>query len=209
MTGLLAARLAQPVDPDRARDAARDILADRRYRSDPAPRPLRGPLRWLGRRLESVLDKIAAVLRPIPGWMWLALGVALIAATVWRIVVVARRRRVGGERARRMHLDGPTPTEDPDVLERDADDAEQRGDLARAIRLRFRAGLVRLGDRGAIAYRPSVTTDEVRRTLGSETFADLARTFDGVTYGRRDARRPDVDAARRDWPRVLEDGGRR
>ncbi len=77
------------------------------------------------------------------------------------------------------------------------------------MRLRFRAGLLRLGDKGAIRYRPSVTTGEVRRTLSSTTFDDLAGTFEAVTYGGRTAAQPDVDDARRAWPRVLEETGRR
>ena len=103
----------------------------------------------------------------------------------------------------------PDDAEDPDDLERAADAAERDGDLARALRLRFRAGLLRLGDRGAIRYRPSVTTGEVRRTLGSRRFDDLAGTFEAVTYGGRPAERPDVDASRREWPSVLEEAGRR
>jgi Domain of unknown function (DUF4129) len=95
--------------------------------------------------------------------------------------------------------------EDPDALERAADAAELAGDLDVAVRLRFRAGLLRLGGRGAIRYRPSVTTNEVRRVLGSETFDQLAETFDGIAYGGRDAVPPDVDAARREWPRVVAD----
>ncbi len=70
-------------------------------------------------------------------------------------------------------------------------------------------GLLRLGDRGAIRYRPSVTTGEVRRALDSHRFDDLAGTFEAVTYGGRAADPPDVDAARREWPHVLEESGRR
>src|SRR5262249_16511503 len=99
--------------------------------------------------------------------------------------------------------------EDPDALERAADEAERDGDLDRAVRLRFRAGLLRLGDRGAIAYRPSVTTGGIRRVLGSRTFDELAQTFEAVTYGGQAAQHPDVDAARREWPRVLEETKRR
>ena len=90
-----------------------------------------------------------------------------------------------------------------------ADAAERAGRLDAAVRLRFRAGLLRLGDRGAIRYRPSVTTNEVRRVLGSETFDELARTFDAIAYGGRDAEPPDVDAARREWPRVVAGAAKR
>jgi hypothetical protein len=68
--------------------------------------------------------------------------------------------------------------------------------------------LLRLGTRGAIRYRPSVSTNEVRRVLGSETFDELARTFDAVAYGGRKAHPPDVDAARREWPGVVSGAGK-
>ena len=41
------------------------------------------------------------------------------------------------------------------------------------------------------------------------TFDDLAGTFEAVTYGGRTAKPPDVERARREWPRVLEATGRR
>lgn len=197
---------AQQVDPDAARRAAQHILSDRRYHRDPAPRPLRGPLEWLGERFQSIANSIADVLRPVPGFVWLALALAIAAAVVARIVVIAKRRSVGPPEAGAgaFAFDGDE-CEDPAELERLAVEAEQAGDLARAVRLRFRAGLLRLGERGVIEYRPSLTTTEVRRAIGSETFDDLAGTFERVAYGRQDADAPDVDAARRDWPRVLDE----
>jgi hypothetical protein len=159
--------------------------------------------------MQTVGDWIGRVLRPVPGWVWLTLAIAVVAAIAARIVVVSRRRRVTGTGRGRSHTLADAEAEDPGALERDADDAERRGDLERAIRLRFRAGLLRLGDRGAITYRPSVTTGEVRRVLGSETFDELAGTFEGIAYGGRAAGPPDIDAARRQWPRVLDETGRR
>jgi hypothetical protein len=107
-------------------------------------------------------------------------------------------RGAADRRARGQTVSGAA-SEDPAELERAADAAERAGQLDVAVRLRFRAGLLRLGNRGAIRYRPSVTTNEVRRVLGSETFDELARTFDAVAYGGRDAGPPDVDAARREF----------
>lgn len=209
MSAFHGMRAAQAIDPDAARGAARDILRDRRFHRDPAPRPLRGPLQWLGDRLQTVGEWVARVLRPVPGFVWLGLAIAVVAAVVARIIVLSRRRHVTGDRHGGASPAVDTAPEDPGALDREADDAERRGDLERAVRLRFRAGLLRLGDRGAITYRPSVTTREVRRALGSDTFDDLARTFEAVAYGGRAARPPDVDAARREWPRVLDDAGHR
>ncbi len=200
----------QAIDPDAARRAAQHILSDRRYHRDPAPRPLRGPLEWLGARLQSVGNVIGDVLRPVPGIVWVALALGIVAAVIARIVVVARRRRVGPPGAAFGGVAfGDDEGEDPVELERLANAAERAGDLTRAVRLRFRAGLLRLGERGAITYRPSLTTTEVRHALGSETFDDLARTFERVAYGGQDANAPDLEAARRGWPRVLDEAKRR
>jgi hypothetical protein len=199
----MTARPAQQVDPVAARDAARDILSDRRFRSEPAPRPLRGVLDWIGDRLRPVVEWIGRVLGHVPGWVWLGLAFAAVLAIVARVVVGGNRRRVttAGSRDGKAARDRP---EDPAALERAADEAERAGNLERALRLRFRAGLLRLGARGAIRYRPSVTTGEVRRALGSETFDELAGTFEAVAYGGQPAAPPDIDAARREWPHVLE-----
>jgi len=203
-------RTTPAVDPDAARRDAQHILSDRRFRSSPTPRPLRGPLRWLGDRIESVFGPIGRWLGLVPGWLWLvALGVVVAAVAVVAVIASRRRhRRVARAPAGKPFVTAAEDSEDPSELERAADAAERDGDLARALRLRFRAGLLRLGDRGAIRYRPSVTTGEVRRTLASPRFDDLAGTFEAVTYGGRRAGRPDVDASRREWPRVLEEAGR-
>ena len=195
-------RFCQTVDPAAAQREAQRILSDGRFHASPAPRPFRGPVQWVGDRVSSLFDWLGRL--PIPGFVWIAIALAILAVIIARIITVARRRAVthapAGGRVR-----GPTEdeSEDPDLLERAADKAERDGDLARALRLRFRAGLLRLGARGAIDYRPSLTTSEVRRALGSETFNDLARTFENVAYGGGLAASNDVDAARRDWPRVL------
>jgi Domain of unknown function (DUF4129) len=202
-------RSAAPVDPDAARREAQHILSDRRFRSSSAPRPLRGPLRWLGDRLESVFRPVGRFLSSIPLAVWLAIGAVVVALVVWVVVRAVRTRvPVAAKNAARRGASVDL-REDPDALEAAADAAERDGDLERAVRLRFRAGLLRLGSRGAIRYRPSVTTGEVRRTLQSTRFDDLAGTFEAVTYGGRTADAPDVAAARREWPQVLEESGRR
>ena len=62
---------------------------------------------------------------------------------------------------------------------------------------------MRLDARGAITFRPSISTHEVRRALRSEDFDALAATFDDVIYGGRAARTDDVAAARERWPAVV------
>ncbi|MBW3626759.1 MAG: DUF4129 domain-containing protein, partial [Actinobacteria bacterium] len=99
-------------------------------------------------------------------------------------------------------------SEDPVQLERSADEAERAGDLALAVRLRFRAGLVRLDRAGALRLRPSLTTGAVTRAVPSETLVRLATDFDEIAYGGRPAAPGDVAASRTGWPRVLAEARR-
>jgi hypothetical protein len=196
------------VDPDAARDTARHIVSGRQYRSAPTPRPFRKPLNWLGDRLHGIVDWFGRVLDSLP-WLFLFVLALVVAIAAITYVVVTARARRGGIGAPRGA--SPIPgeeSEDPDELERLADTAERDGRLDHALRLRFRAGLLRLGDRGAIRYRPSLTTNEVRRALGSESFDELARAFEAVAYGGRDAVPPDLEVARRTWPEIVANAGK-
>jgi hypothetical protein len=199
----VSSRLSAAVDPDSARGVARGILGRRQFHSSHTPRPLRKPLNWLGDRLTGVTHWVGRVLSHLPAALLFLLALVAVALAVVFIISKVRANRGRADlRTRGRDTDG-TEAEDPVELERAADAAERAGDLDVAVRLRFRAGLLRLGARGAIRYRSSVTTNEVRGVLGSETFDELARTFDAVAYGGRDAAPPDVDAARREWPRVV------
>jgi hypothetical protein len=99
-------------------------------------------------------------------------------------------------------------SEDPGDLEREADRAERSGDLETALRLRFRAGLLRLGRARVLPERPSLRTFEARRALRNPRFDGLARDFDEVVYGGRSPQPADVETARAEWPRVLEEARR-
>ena len=72
-----------------------------------------------------------------------------------------------------------------------------------ALRLRFRAGLLRLGRARVLPLRPSLRTREARRALRSSRFDRLARDFDEVVYGGRSPSAADVETARTEWPRVV------
>lgn len=191
--------------PAQARQEARHILGERRFRGTSLPRPFHRFFSWLADRFHFVAR----------GWDWLAARVGgahilwVIVGAIVLLAAVALGTRLAKRRTevealglghRRLGR-----SEDPTDLERLADEAERRGDLEVALRLRFRAGLLRLGRARALPLRPSLRTREARRALGNARFDRLARDFDEVVYGRRPARAEDIAAAREEWPRVLGD----
>jgi hypothetical protein len=192
------------MDAATARQQAAHILAERRFHRHEAPRPFRGLLHALSRIFEPLVRALGDLFgQPAIGWPLTAVIVAAALLLVAQRVRVGARAglRGGGERA-------PRPV-DPARLEREADEAERRGDLERAIRLRFRAGLLRLDRARAIELEASTTSGAVSRRLRSRDFDDVAASFDAVVYGRRAPRGEDVELSRAGWTRVLAAAGGR
>jgi len=188
-----------------ARDDAQAILAEGRFATGDQPRARRtlgDRVRdWIADRFDE-LDELV----PGPGGVVLALlgllvlGVAaVLTSRVTGRLQLEPEARSRGSRGRAA---------DPSALERNAAAAEAAGDYAAGVRLRFAAGLMRLDAAQAIRLRPSLTTGQVGRALGSERFDALATTFDEVAYGGRLAHSADAEAAREAWPRVLQEAGR-
>jgi hypothetical protein len=186
-----------------ARRRARAVLSEGRFH-ERVPQPLKRPLQRLGDWLEGIWFSLPG--GPSGRWAWAIVAVALVTALVSLRGI--RRGRSAAERAAAPGALGGPP-EGPGAFERLADEAERAGDPAAAVRLRFRAGLMRLGEREAIPYRPSLTTAEARRRLRSEPFDRLAADFDAIAYGGREARDEDVRAARSGWSDVLARVGAR
>jgi hypothetical protein len=201
----LAARgSADAADPAASRAEAGEILDERRFRGSESPRPLRRLLDWLGDRLEPLGDPFRSVAERTPGGnlvLWLAVAAAVLLTVTLVSARSARRRAAALElRSRAVAAEGrPRAAE----VERAAADAERRGEWERALRLRFRAGLLRLDEQRVLAYRESLTSGEAARRLRSREFDRLARVFDEVVYGRRPAAPDDLAAAREGWGRVL------
>jgi hypothetical protein len=187
---------------------ARQILAGRRFHETAVPRPLHRPLRWLGRKLSTLGGPFRSLARHIPGGaatLWTILAALVLGTAAFFATALARRRSVSAiERSRRAAL---AEDVDPARLERDADEAERRGELELALRLRFRAGLARLSQAKAIPPERSLTSGDVRRALGLTEFDGLATSFDAIVYGRRPPSADDVEASRTGWRSVLERTG--
>lgn len=218
-TGRAAARVIPPaaVSPDDARRTARDILSGHEYRPESSPQPLRGALEWLGDRLDDLLAPVGRFFERIFGWLFdlvpgpagTFLGAAILLGVATLIVWLIARRIVTTAPDHRHPHGAAEDSEDPADLERAARDAAAAGDHRLAIRLRYRAGLLRLGARGAIALRTGATNAVYARALHSERFDGLTGTFEAVTYGDREAAPEDDATAVREWPLVVEEAAPR
>ena len=205
---LVLAALAAPYTEVRSagdpRAEARDVLAERRFQETRLPGPFKGIIEWLSDRLDSLHVPLDWLDDLLPGgrsvvWIFLAAVFGGLGWAVSRRLLTSRiRASTQAEQALAAARD-----EDPRGLDRRAEAAEAAGDLEAALRLRFRAGLLRLDERGAIEFRPSISTYEVRRALHSEDFDTLASTFDDVVYGGRPPEDEDLAAARERWPAVV------
>jgi hypothetical protein len=196
-------------DAAQARARAREILHERRFRGSGVPRPFAGFVRWLGDRVQPVADFIDDLSARIPGgrpvvYLILSALVLLAAAGLAR-----RSIRHGAAAAARAARARAPARDDPAALERDADRAAAAGEWETAVRLRFRAGLLRLDARELIDYRPSLTTGEVAAAVRSPTFERVGADFDAIAYGGREAAEADEAASREGWQRVLSEAGSR
>ena len=196
-----------------ARADAEDILSGNRYEGSDLPRPLKGFFDRIGDALEPIrdwfenaFDDLANVTPGGDVTVW-TLAAALLLVLMFTLGSRALRDRA--EAGVEVRLAAARPErETPGSLERAADRAEREGDLETALRLRFRAGLLRLDAREAIAFRPSISTREVSRALRSPEFDQLAALFDGVVYGGQEASPEDLAASRRGWETVLKEVAR-
>ena len=203
---LHALSVAGPRAPTRSDAAARaqHILAERRFTGSSVPRPFHGVLAWLGGKLSFIGRFVHRLDRLVPGGatvVWTILSAIVVGVAAALAVRIARRQEgrilASERRERRRELD------DPGALERAAAQAEERGEFELALRLRFRAGLIRLGRADRLPLRDSLTSGQAADLLHLDDFNALARDFDEVVYGRRPPDRDDVVRAREEWARVL------
>jgi hypothetical protein len=131
------------------------------------------------------------------------LAVAVVGLAVFAALRLGRRRNRQIEAlhfAQRASERGLDPRE----IEQRADRAAANGDYREAVRLRFLAGLLRLDERKAIAFRPGITSAEVSAILRSPAYDQLAGRFDAIFYGDDRADLDDHQRAVDGWRRVLE-----
>ncbi|MFP3914581.1 MAG: DUF4129 domain-containing protein [Actinomycetota bacterium] len=181
--------------PEEILQAVTDELAQPKYRAG-AP--------WWTRVLEALerawvrfVDWLASISEYVGGPVVMAILVgAVLTLTVVLVTAHLGRRRARSieERIRREHQ--AARGLDPADLEGEAEEAEAKGDHARAFRLLFRAALLRLDGAGLIDLRPGTTSGSVAEQLGSEDFAAVSARFDEVVYGDHPATPDDPRAVR-------------
>ncbi|HUA03701.1 MAG TPA: hypothetical protein VMB27_07330 [Solirubrobacteraceae bacterium] len=205
----MSAPAPQLADADAARREAAAILRESRFHNPKVPRPLHGVLHDLGDVIgavgRAVTHGVDSIGSGFPGGtvvVWIVLGLVLLGTIAYGARRYSRRallrepgRGIAGRRG-----GGPERAGD---LEREAARAERDGRFEEAVRLRFRAGLARLAEDGAIRTARSTPNAELSRTLQSPDFDALARRFDEIAYGASAAGPDDADEARRRWGEVV------
>lgn len=150
---------------------------------------------WFTRLINGLVDDFSPLLTA---------GVLLVVgAAVWAIVKLARGRVREAERsaiARRRDERGI----DPDRLLQLATDAERSGDLERALRYLYLAGLGRLAESGKVHLAPGTTSAEVAEELESSDFQRVWFRHDEVVFGERPMKLGDLSEARAEWSKLLE-----
>jgi hypothetical protein len=200
--------------PAAAHRAAMAILAEGRFHQPPVPDPLHGVVAWVG---NAVLDPFNAIGRLVshlgrdfPGGVagvW-AVGGALLMFAVWLLFVRRARFQLG----QALDLDSTLAgvrRQTPAELERQAAIAERAQHWDDAVRLRFRAGILRLGEELELTSTETVPNHMIGRLLRSRRFDSLAERFDDVAYGGGAATAADAEQQRSEWPELLNEAGRR
>lgn len=174
------------LDRDKARDAAARELADPAYAAA-GPNALERGFRWVTERIGELLAGLGG------GMPWQG-AVAILLVVVLVLVLIIRYWR--GRAVRNVvsvkNVFGDS-TMSADEHREAAEDARRRGDLAEAIRERFRAVVRELEQRGVLVPRAGRTVDEVAAEAGDalpllkDELRAAAWTFDDVWYGGRPA----------------------
>jgi hypothetical protein len=192
-----------------ARQAARSILSEGRFHSSSVPDPLHGVLVRIGQLVDDPLSAVGRLFHRLgsvlPGGVagaWAAAAGLVIVLTGGLALHRARTRLANTETA--SEVAHPLAGD----LERAAERAEREGRWDEAVRLRFRAGILRLGELDGYRHTDATPNHSLARMLGSESFDQLTRRFDEIVYGGQEATSVDAEAQRRAWPELIAERGR-
>ncbi len=174
------------IDPDDARDAAVRELSDPAYRAA-EPSLLDQIFTRIGRWFVNLLTALGGGEGSVGLLVLILVGIAVVAVVRYRVGRFGRTASAG----RPVFPAGRTS--DAGHYRGAAEDAEARGDLAAAVRERFRAIVRELEQRGVLDERSGRTADECAAHAGerlpnrAHALRAAATVFDDVVYGGRDA----------------------
>ncbi|MCL4449027.1 MAG: hypothetical protein M1483_04660 [Actinobacteria bacterium] len=197
----------------KVRKTAQTILKEPQFRSHTPPRPLHGLLSTIGHWLDFKLPSF-----PHPfgsnifsNMLWTMLILAVISAVILGFAIVLTHR-LTSKAVRVKRLEDKTPTIpaktdylNPDELLRQAILAENSSQFNEAVKLRFKAGIVRLEKDGYVTNTLTTTTEDISETIASPTFNYLAKTFNEIAYANKTADIQDMLEARSGWVMVLKE----
>ena len=175
-----------PIDPETARETARDILSDPEY-LEPEPTLVERAFEWVGERLGSFFGTLTG---GGPGSLigWIVL-LALVAGAAWLIV---RSMRVPGVARGAAGDDVRYGTEtlwEADLWLTESERLAAAGDLPGALRCRHQALLARMVEEQVVDEMPGRTAAEYRDVLAArlphvaQELADLTERFERTWYG--------------------------
>ena len=176
---LLFANAALP-DPDTIRRTAQEVANRPEFRVRPV------------RDSAVIWERLWKILRPIFrffGQLWdispaLATVVVVVltvicALLIWHILYMLRQS-LGRQTRVDALLEGESRKADPAELESNAEAAAARQDFITAVRLLFRAALLRIAAREKREMRPGTTNCEYLRRYAKSEFATPLREFVGI-----------------------------
>ena len=186
-----------PVDPEAARQAARDILSGAEY-TEPEPSLVERAVDWMGERLGSFFGTLTG---GGPGSVigWLVL-VVLVAGAAWLLVRAARVPSVGSTSPGSQVRHGTETRWDADLWLAESDRLAAAGDHRGALRCRHQAMLAHMVDARVVDDAPGRTASEYRRALGDRlphlrpSLDQLTEQFEGAWYGGRPVDAVELDA---------------
>lgn len=191
-----------------------EILASGYQLTPPLQLQLQEWLDYLARWLESLFGGLSesGPLAGLPPWTtWLIAGVCIAALILILLHMALTFRAVISDSKRRGAADLPKREfTDPRVLLRQAEVAFERQEYELALRLLYRAVLLRLDRRGLLPSDPARTNWENLRELRAGSgevraaMGHLTREFDACIYGGHAPEAADWTTAR-GWAEVLWD----
>lgn len=161
---------------------------------------------WLLRRIAKLLGNLSesGPLAGMPLWLWwvifgvcVTLLVLIFAHIVITVRSVLRQEQIRSPRQRRL-----VRREDPASVLHAAESALEAGEYERAVRLLYRAALLRLDRAGLLSEDPTRTNWENLAAMPAdagavtETLAALTRTVDDTVYGGRPVSRSTAEQCR-------------